>query len=191
MAEKSVAPDEIEQQVIETVTSVLQEQALWAGNRSYLTRIMGKSGLDRAGYESIDEEVWTKIFVERLSALGRRLRFTSNDYDRKRGWGYDVLWRDLNTEGDWWITKGVPLVLCCDFWVSDFTRYPSFEPLDRLLVARADRRVLICRHNYSGSVFDRYTSYVGQCDVTKKKDRYLFLCYVPEDRKFHSHVFVA
>jgi len=102
-----------------------------------------------------------------------------------------VLWRDLNTSGDWWVTNSVPLVLCCDFWVSGYTNYPSFEPLDKLLVARAEHRVLMCRHRYAGSVFDRYVSYVRQCNVTKRRDRYLFLCYVPEDSKFHSCVYVA
>jgi hypothetical protein len=94
-------PDEIEQQIIATVPSVLQERALWTDNSSFLTRVIGKSksGLDAAGYASIDEELWTRTFIERLSALGRRLGFTSNDYDRQRGWGYDVLWRDLNTSG--------------------------------------------------------------------------------------------
>jgi hypothetical protein len=104
---------------------------------------------------------------------------------------YDVLWRDLNTSGDWWITKSVPLVLCCDFWVSGYSAYPSFEPLDKLLVARAEHRVLICQHKYSGNVFGRFTSYVRQCEITKKRDRYLFLCYVPADKRFHSCVFVA
>jgi hypothetical protein len=186
-------PDEIEQQIISTVSSILQEQALWADDRSYLTRMMGKrkSNLDAPGYDSINEEVWTKTFVERLCALGRRLGFTSNDYDRQRGWSYDVLWRDLNTSGDWWVTKSVPLVLCCDFWVSGYTGYPSFEPLDKLLVARAERRVMICQHKYAGSVFDRFSSYIRQCEITKRKDRYLLLCYDPEDKKFSSSIFVA
>ncbi|WLC16295.1 hypothetical protein [Bradyrhizobium diazoefficiens] len=193
MAENSVVPDEIEQQIIAILPSILQEPELWADNRSYLTRIMGrdKSGVDAAGYASINEEVWIKMFIQRLSALGRRLGFTSQDYDRQRGWGYDVLWRDLSTGGDWWVTNGVPLVLCCDFWVSGHSNYPSFEPLDKLLVARAEHRVLMCRHKYAGSVFDRYTSYIRQCGITKKKDRYLLLCYVPDDQKFHSHVFAA
>jgi hypothetical protein len=119
-------PDEIEQQIVATLSSVLQEEALWADNRSYFTRMIGrgKSGSDASGENAINEEVWTKTIV----ALGRRLRFTSNDYDRQRGWMYDVLWRDLNTSGDWWITKSVPLVLCCDFWVSGYSGYPSFEP---------------------------------------------------------------
>jgi hypothetical protein len=109
-------PDEIEQQVIATVSSVLKEEALWADNRSsYLTRIIGrgKSGSDASGENAINEEVWTKVIVARLSALGQRLRFTAND--RQRGWMYDVLWRDLNTSGDWWTTKSIPLVLCCDW----------------------------------------------------------------------------
>jgi len=102
-----------------------------------------------------------------------------------------VLWRDLNTGGDWWTTNGVPLALCCDWYVSGYTGYPSTEPLDKLLVTRAEHRVLICQHRYAGTVFDRFTSYIKQCEITKKRDRYLFLCCVPEDKKFHSCVFVA
>jgi hypothetical protein len=184
-------PDEIERQIIAALSSVLQEEALWVDNRSYLTRMIArrKSGSDTSTESAINEEVWTKTIVERLSALGHRLRFTAND--RQRGWAYDVLWRDVNTSGDWWITNSVPLVLCCDFWISGYTDYPSFEPLDKLLIARAEHRVLICQHKYSGNVFDRFTSYVRQCEITRKRDRYLFLCYVPEDKKFHSCVFVA
>ena len=104
---------------------------------------------------------------------------------------YDVIWRDLNTSGDWWITKSVPLVLCCDFHVSDFSSYPPFEPLDKLMVARAERRVLICQHKYCGNVFDRFSSYIRQCEYTKKNDRYLFLCYDANDKKFYSCVFIA
>jgi hypothetical protein len=184
-------PDEIEQQIIATLSSVLQEEALWADNRSYLTRIMGKgkSGADAPGYDTINEQVWTKVIVERLSALGQRLRFNADGHGR--GWMYDVLWRNLNTSGDWWITKSVPLVLCCDFWVSGYSNHPSFEPLDKLMVARAEHRVLICQHRYSGNVFDRFASYIRQCEITKKRDRYLFLCYVPTDKRFHSCVFVA
>ncbi len=183
-------PDEIERKIIATLSSVLQEDALWADNRSYLTRMIGrgKSGSDASGENAIDEDVWKRIFVTRLAAAGRLLRYTSDGSDRN--WMYDVIWRDLNTSGDWWVTKSVPLVLCCDFYVSNFSGYSSFENLDKLMVARAEHRVLICQHKYSGNVFDRFTSYVKQSEITKR-DRYLFLCYVPADKKFHSCVFVA
>jgi hypothetical protein len=114
-------PDEIEQQIIATLSSVLQEDELWADNRSYLTRMIGrgKSGSDASGENAINEDVWKKTVVTRVAALGRRLRFTSDGSERD--WMYDVIWRDLNTSGDWWITKSIPLVLCCDFWVSGYT----------------------------------------------------------------------
>ena len=181
-------PDNIEQQVIATVTAVLQEDALWVDNRSYLARVMGKGKTGSDDY-TIDEEVWRKAIVERLTALGQRLRFNANG--PQRGWMYDVLWRDLNTSGDWRITNSVPLVLCCDFWVSGYTDYPSFEPLDKLLIARAEHRVLICQHKYSENAFDRFASYIEQCEITTKRDRYLLLCYVPQEKKFKYRVFLA
>jgi hypothetical protein len=180
-------PDEIERQITATLSSVLQEDALWADNRSYLTRMIGKGKAGSDDY-AINEEVWTKTIVERLTALGQRLRFTANG--RQRGWMYDVLWRDLNTSGDWWTTTSVPLALCCDWYVSDLN-FPPTEPLDKLMVTRAEHRVLICQHRYAENVFERSTSYIRQCEFTKKGDRYLFLCYVPEEKKFHSCVFVA
>ena len=75
-------PDELEQQIIATLSSVLQEEALWADNRSYLTRIIGKGKSGSDPY-AVNEEVWKKIIVERLSALGQRLLFTAND--RQKG----------------------------------------------------------------------------------------------------------
>lgn len=184
-------PDEIEQQVIAAVSSVLQDEALWWDDRSQLARITskGKSDSDGSAANAINEEVWTKTIVARLLALGRSLRFTPNDH--QRGWMFDVLWRNLNTSGDWWTTESVPLALCCGWYVSGHSGYPSTEPLDKLLIARAEHRVLICQHRYPKNVFDHFTSYVQQCEITQKKDRYLFLCYVPGDKKFHSCVFVA
>ena len=153
-------PDEIEQKIIATLSSILQEDTLWADNRSYLKRIIekGKSGSDTSDKNVINEneEVWTKTIVDRLSALGRRLRFTTDG--RQRDWMYDVLWRDQNTAGDWGTTESIPLVLCCDWYMGGRGGYPLFEPLDKLMIARAEHRVLICQHKYSGNVFDRFTS---------------------------------
>jgi hypothetical protein len=175
-----LGPDVLEQQLIAAVSAVLQEEALWADNRSYLTRIIerGKSGSNEY---AINEEKWTKIIVERLTALGQRLRFTVSG--RQRDWMYDVLWRDLNTSGDWGTTKSVPLALCCHWYVSDIG-FPPTEPLDKLMVTRAEHRVLICQHRYSENVFERSKSYIRQCEFTKRGDRYLFLCYQPQSKSF-------
>jgi len=178
-------PDEIEQQIIATVSSVLQEEALWADNRSYLARVIGKGKSGSDDY-AINEELWTKTIVARLAALGQRLRFTVDG--RQRDWMYDVLWRD--TYGEWGVTTSVPLVLCCDWYVSAID-FPLIESLGKLLVARAEHRVLICQHRYAGNVFDRSISFIRQCEFTKKGDRYLFLCYQTQTKKFFSRVFVA
>ena len=75
-----IEPDEIEQQIIATLYSVLQEDELWADNRSYLTRMIGQGKLGAAAVakNAINEELWKKTFITRLAALGRRLHFVSD-----------------------------------------------------------------------------------------------------------------
>jgi len=184
-------PDKIEQKIIDRASSILQEEALWADNRSYFTRIIGrrKSGSDASSENAINENLWTQTFVARFSGLGTSLRFHADN--RQREWMYDVVWRDLNTSGDWWTTISVPLVLCCDWYRSRYPGHTSFVSLDKLLVARAEHRVLICQNTLPGNAFDNFASYIRHCNITKKRDRYLFLCYVPEEKKFKSCVFVA
>jgi len=190
MTMKNHAPDEIEQQVIVEVSAVLQHEALWTENRSYFTRLMEKgiSGSGRSGQKRINEEALTKAIVAQLSELGRRLGFMSDN--RTRDWMYDILWREQNTAGEWWLTNSVPLVLSCN-WSRSEHGFVPLETLDQLMVARADHRVLVCLNRYSGNVFDDASAYVRQTPFAKKGDRYLFLCYVPELRTFHSRVHVV
>jgi hypothetical protein len=71
-------------------------------------------------------------------------------------------------------------------------RSPGMEVLDRLLLARADHRVMVCQGGYSvRSTFDRLASTVEDCKLTRAGDRYLLLFFNKSSRRFEALVYVA
>jgi hypothetical protein len=190
----NIKPDKIEQQIIQVVSEVT-DQTEMIDDRSHFTRIIRKwSSKEDEKRDDAIKEMWTKEIVQRVSTLGRRFGYRSESAHRgmgfRGGWMFDVIWRDLNTGGDWHTTTSVPLALACDWYVSGIG-FPTTEALDKLLVTRAERRVLIYQKRYGGNEFGQSVSYVDQCEITEPGDRYLFLCYDMHQKKLFSQVYRA
>ena len=153
-------PDEIENHIIRVVSAIGENRI---DDRSRVIRFFDRwSFYAQARRDDAIKERWTKQIIIDLLSLGRKLRF---EVDCSPGgkwpgyrcnWMYDVVWRDLNTAGDWWTTNSVPLVLSCDWFVPDCGRpgFPPTETLDKLLASRADHRVLICQSSATANTFD-------------------------------------
>jgi hypothetical protein len=69
-----------------------------------------------------------------------------------------------------------------------------YADLEKLLTARAEHRIVI----FQGKVpfrdnryFEQFATQVRECGMTQPGDRYLFLCFDRNDRKFKFRVFVA
>ncbi len=163
-------PDEIEAQIIQIATGMSE----------------------RAVAEKWADKLWTTGLLFPIGELGKRLgHYVCAPQCRELeigqgGWLYDLVW--LRKSGGDLI--GLPLVLESEWGTHDEAIDYDFQ---KLLVARAEHRVMICQGQGSDPDrhFKRFTEQVGHCALTQPGDRYLFLCYHWKDHEFKHRVFVA
>jgi hypothetical protein len=166
-------PDEIEREVIRVISAIPKDPKHWADSRSGLARLTGRlSSNDTELKEENIKENWTKEIVRQLVELGSRLKFRVDDSHNvtrwNENWMYDVIWRKMDSDDGWTRTYSLPLVLECTWYTSRDDGYPDMRALDRMLLARADHRVMVCQSAHSGrQIFERVASTVELCGMTK------------------------
>jgi hypothetical protein len=161
-------PDDVETQIIQIATAVSE----------------------RAIAKKLGDKLWTGDLILRLGELGKRLGYyvcapqCRELENGQGGWLYDLVWLK-NNEG---CLIGLPLVLETEW--SSRKGYID-DDFQKLLVARAEHRVMICQGSDPDRHFKRFIMQVRNCGLTQVGDRYLFLCFDWKDHKFKPRVFVA
>jgi hypothetical protein len=98
---------------------------------------------------------------------------------------YDLVWLTYGDDG--FRMTGVPLVLECEWG-----RLPDVDyDFEKLLLARADHRVMIFQGTDPEQHFNRMIERVRHCGLTRSGDRYLLLCFDWAVRRFTPRLFVA
>ena len=165
-------PDKIEQEIIDTFTG-LPERAVaeeWSG-----------------------DVIWDKNVVYPLGQLGKRLGYyvcathCRDLHPENQGeWLWDLTW--LHYSEDLKSLVSLPLILESEWSHQDEKIDDDFQ---KLMTARADHRVMICRSDDPNRHFDRCVEQVRKCGMTKAGDRYLFAGLDLIDNKFKFRIFVA
>jgi len=160
---------------------------------------------------------WTKQIMRALCGWGLEKGFwvgaagMSHPENRKRfpqkhrenignEWLYDLTCLKYTSNQEW--LTGIPLVAECE-WGNMEQIYEDFE---KLLLARADVRLMIFNGNYfrngqnsiPSNGLDVFRRYIGKCDVTHTGDTYLFAARLHDNKdgksinhRFDCHLFVA
>lgn len=147
--------DEVEQRVCEIIMEI------------------GQQGI-REGWKS--DRIWTEAIKKRIGILGKEKGFyiCSSGWSTPDGqgeWLYDLVW--LQNEGNYMVR--VPLVLECE-WGIDIKNIE--EDFCKLLVARAEHRIMIFQQKTQGDVnriLDRLDSAIKKFQHTTPRDRYLLI----------------
>jgi len=147
--------DEVEQRVCEIIVEI------------------GQQGI-REGWKS--DRIWTEVIKKRIGILGKEKGFyiCSSGWSPPDGqgeWLYDLVW--LQNEGNYMVR--VPLVLECE-WGIDIKNIE--EDFCKLLVARAEHRIMIFQQKTQGDVnriLDRLDSAIKKFQHTTPRDRYLLI----------------
>ena len=171
--------------------------------------------------EKLDSnEWWTEQVMTRLcrwglkkkwwvGAKGMHIREEMKKYAKKHGgtigseWLYDFTCLEYNDDG--WL-KGIPLVAECEWASVDHIN----EDFEKLLLARADVRIMIFNGNHyregeksiSSDGLRDFRQYIKECEHTRPGDTYLFAArlHESEDRdgesvsvahRFDYQIFVA
>jgi hypothetical protein len=138
--------------------------------------------------ENWSDPQWTKTINLLLGRLGRS--FGCSVYGKhleelkpEHGeWLYDLVWLQERHGKSF-----VPLILECEWSKSDMHIDHDFE---KLMVGRAEHRVMICCGSDVDRQFKRLADKVRAFGHTQAGDRYLFLG-LNGNGKFKSHLFIA
>jgi hypothetical protein len=127
---------------------------------------------------------WTKRLLTAISEVGHK----RGHHVCQGGWLYDLVWLKLAQDGTGYIA-GVPLIL--ESWLDHKNIDEDFM---KLLLGRAQHRVMIFQHGRGQQNFERITRHlveqVRAFAHTQRGDRDLFLGWDEADRKFRPELFV-
>jgi hypothetical protein len=146
----------------------------------------------RADAEKWGNKLWTKNLIFPLGQLGKQLGYyvcaaRSLELEKDQGaWLYDLAWLEYSDGNKCLI--GLPLILESEWSARDGYIDDDFQ---KLLVARAEHRVMICQGSDPDRHFKRFAKQVRNCGLTQAGDRYLLLCLDLNDHKFKFRVFIA
>lgn len=143
-----------------------------------------------------------------VGAAGIEKKRRMNEYAKKHGgefgneWLYDFTCLEYNEEDEWTV-KRIPLVAECEWG----TQEQINEDFEKLLLARADVRVMVFNGNYfrvqgkesiPTTGLDVFRRYIKKCEHTCTGDTYLFAARLHDKEdgisarhRFDYHLFVA
>ncbi len=190
----SGSPDQIEQEIISAVAEIPDQEKNWIDKRPLTARLRDRLYSLNVEYmrEKAIEELWANEIASRIATLGRRLRYDvlePNSHWRYADWMYGVIWRDGEEQ-----VRNYSLVL--EFsWPyetspSEFAAI-SYDSVGKLLLARADHRVLVCQGYDPDRTFQDLATMVQTSEITRPGDRYLLLYLNRTHKKFGASVYVA
>jgi hypothetical protein len=167
MEELMSQPDDVELEIIQTTMRVGDQgqQERWPQERLWTQNLI--SALGQLGYS------------KQYHVCGRGCR----DYGQGE-WLYDLVWLK-NVDN---FIVDVPLILESE-WSHRYTDIS--EDFGKLLVGRAQHRVMIFQQNNVDAIFRRLTEEVRNFSLTQVGDRYLFLGLNWPGGTFKYEVFVA
>jgi hypothetical protein len=109
-----------------------------------------------------------------------------NNADWPEEWLYDLLWLRVHQTEDKTTILDSPLVAEIE-WASALDNGPIRHDFQKLLIARADLRLMIFRapdSKQGRTIVQELVEQIGTYAHTKRGDRYLFACYGTRTRCF-------
>ncbi len=138
-------------------------------------------------YPSVSE--CTRQIKNRIGNLGNSLGFqvycSQCKYDKNGEWLFDLTW----TRETKHTLKSLILAL-----ESEWNRSEVIDDFEKLLVARANHRVMILwekTHERAAKLFQVMINEIKSSDLTIQGDRYLFACWIEKAEYFDMSLFIA
>jgi hypothetical protein len=143
---------------------------------------------DNANQFADSDAAWTRAIKNSLGRLGVSLGYTvyaaECDFEENGEWLFDMVW----LEQDEWV-RSVPLVM-----ESEWTPKEVWDDFEKLLVARADHRVMVLwarTETQARTRIEELIKGVAAYRRTEPGDRYLFACWVDELDHFLTELYVS
>ena len=172
----------------------IAERKRWIGE---ISSTLGEMLKDES-LKGVGDKAWTDKILLEFTQLGKKNRFhvaASKAQGAHWGeWGFDLCWRDYGRPdlidlpgdtNDWQVDdalKRIPLVLESEWGNLD----EIVEDFEKILVSRAELRVLICQDKHCCSEKIRFSlkHNIKRFAQSKSSDQYLVAIYLSEMRKF-------
>ena len=139
---------------------------------------------ERASKEEWSDSTWTREIKSSIARIGNRCNYAvyaSSIPEAKGGeWLFDMTWIEQNRKGG---LLSIPLVLESE-WGRSADAVDDFQ---KLLIARADRRVMIHaakRGTSPEQAIDALIEKIRQSKLPQFGERYLFACWKEPEKEF-------